>query len=127
MTFCGTEPGRFFAWVAAALFFLFDLFARLSINVVTTSLERDFGTTASVVASGFGASFFAAYAATQIPQGLALDRFGPRKVLALSCAATAAGGVIFATADSIWIAILGRVVAGVGAGGAWLATSSSST
>ena len=38
----GVHRARVVGWLAAAGFFLFDLFARLSVDVVEMELEREF-------------------------------------------------------------------------------------
>lgn len=47
-------------------FYLFDVFARLSVGVVTTTLQTEFHMAADEVSLVFGSSFFYAYAAMQV-------------------------------------------------------------
>lgn len=58
--------------------------------------------------------FFLAFAALQLPLGLALDRFGPRWVNALLLLLAALGSAIFALADSLGGLSIGRALIGVG-------------
>ncbi|TVR90480.1 MAG: MFS transporter [Trueperaceae bacterium] len=66
-------------------------------------------------------TFFAAYAASQLPVGLALDRLGPRLVAGGLMALGALGCVVFAVATDLATLTLGRVLLGVGLGSVLLA------
>jgi MFS family permease len=61
------------------------------------------------------ACYFYSYLLLQIPAGLLLDRFGPRKTTTLAIALCAAGSLVFAGADSLWLAGIGRFLTGAGA------------
>lgn len=68
-------------------------------------------------ASGLGllaACFFGAYAAAQLPIGVALDLHGPRRVQSTLALVSAAGFAISAAAPDVWALALGRVVCGFG-------------
>lgn len=68
------------------------------------------------------AAYFLAFAFAQLPLGLLLDRFGPRRVQAalLLCAAT--GGVIFAFGQSLSVLMIGRALIGFGCAGGLMAS-----
>ncbi len=67
------------------------------------------------------ACFFAAYAVTQLPIGLAMDLFGPRRVQTVMALVAALGFVICAVAPGAgWLAA-GRIVTGAGVAGALIA------
>ncbi len=66
-------------------------------------------------------TFFAAYAASQLPVGLALDRLGPRLVAGGLMALGALGCAVFAVANDLATLTLGRVLLGVGLGSVLLA------
>jgi len=66
-------------------------------------------------------AFFFAFAAVQIPLGVALDRFGPRACL-LACVGIAiAGAVIFALARTPGELTAGRVLLGLGSSASFMA------
>jgi MFS family permease len=67
------------------------------------------------------ALFFGAYAAAQIPVGIALDRWGPRGVAVSLMSLGVAGALIFAVGESLASLALGRVLLGVGTGSVLLA------
>jgi MFS family permease len=56
--------------------------------------------------------FYYGYTPMQIPAGLLFDRFGPRKLLALSTLLCAISGLIFGHADSVVVAGIGRFLTG---------------
>ena len=60
------------------------------------------------------AAYFAAFAAVQIPLGIALDRFGPRRCEALLLGLAAGGSLLFALAEGAGTLTLARAIIGVG-------------
>jgi predicted MFS family arabinose efflux permease len=60
------------------------------------------------------ACMLAAYAVAQLPDGVALDRLGPRRVQGALSLLTAAGFAVFALSDSLAGFVLARVIIGVG-------------
>lgn len=69
-------------------------------------------------------TYFFAFAAAQIPLGLALDRFGPARVNTLMILSCAAGAIIFALASSAAMLGVGRALIGLGAGAALMSSMS---
>jgi MFS family permease len=59
-------------------------------------------------------AYFLAFAAAQLPLGVLLDRYGPRRVEAGLLLVAAAGACIFARADSLGGLLLGRALIGLG-------------
>ena len=81
--------------------------------VLGPTLAVEFGLTAG----GLGlltSVYFLSFALFQVPLGLLLDRFGPRRVNATLLLVAAAGGAWFAAAESAGAAIAARAVLGVG-------------
>ncbi len=58
--------------------------------------------------------FFVVYGIMQIPGGLLTDGVGPRRLLPCMVALSAVGAVIFGMADSLFMAVLGRGLIGMG-------------
>ena len=69
-------------------------------TVVYPDLVRDIGLDANTLGLLTGV-YFMAFAAAQLPVGMALDRFGPRRVQMPMLAVAALGGVLFAQAESL--------------------------
>lgn len=80
---------------------------------MASDLMSEFSLTATEMGN-FAASFFYAYMIMQIPVGLIIDRFGPRFVTSLAIILCVFGVFLFATAESFFIACIGRFVAGIG-------------
>ncbi len=59
-------------------------------------------------------AYFAAFAVAQLPIGLALDRFGPRRVQAVLLIVAAGGALFFSRAEGLTMLILGRALIGLG-------------
>jgi hypothetical protein len=93
---------------------------RNSVGVIAPNLAAELGLSAAAI--GLLASiYFIAFAAIQIPLGMALDRFGPRICLTVGAAITAAGAVVFAVAQSQTGLVVGRGLMGLGTAGSLMA------
>ncbi len=108
-------------WSLGALFYSYGMFQRVAPVSMVAELMRDFAATA-VVLGNLSAFFFYAYAAMQIPVGMLVDQWGPRRMLSLAAALCASGGFVFATADTLGAAYTGRFLLGAGAAAGWLST-----
>jgi MFS family permease len=62
-------------------------------------------------------AFFGALALAQLPLGVALDRWGPRRVVPAMMLAGAAGALVFASATTFATLTLGRALLGLGFAG----------
>jgi len=60
------------------------------------------------------AVYFLSFAAMQLPVGVALDRYGPRRVQGLSLLVAAIGAALFGMAHSLAAFIVGRALIGLG-------------
>jgi predicted MFS family arabinose efflux permease len=81
--------------------------------VLAPTLAAEFG----LSAAGLGllsSVYFLAFAVVQLPVGVALDRFGPRRVNAALLLLAAMGGVWFTMAESAAAAIAARALIGLG-------------
>jgi MFS family permease len=65
-------------------------------------------------------AFFFAFALVQLPVGIALDRYGPRKVQLVLLTLAAVGTLLFATGHSFGQLVLARAVIGCGLGGCFM-------
>lgn len=89
--------------------------------VLAPTLAQEFG----LSAGGLGllsSMYFFSFALCQLPVGIAMDRFGPRRVNAALLLVAAAGGAWFACADSAAGAIAARALIGVGVSVALMAS-----
>jgi MFS family permease len=106
-------------WALGAALYLIAFYQRVAPAVITQELSRDFGLSAGALGN-LSAFYFYSYVAVQIPTGLLADRWGPRRVLALGAALTAAGTLIFALSPGVAWANAGRLAIGAAAGVAFV-------
>ena len=88
--------------------------------VIFPSLERDIGITAGDLGL-LTSAFFLAFAGCQPILGVALDRYGPRRVQATLLVLAAAGSALFGLAGSLPELILARILIGLGFAGGLMA------
>lgn len=109
---------RLFACFATGYFMSYGL---RSVNaVLAPDLVAAFGLSHAQLGS-LSSAYFLAFAAMQIPLGVWLDRFGPRRVDAALMGVAALGCIAFALADSPGALWLGRALIGAGVSGALMA------
>jgi predicted MFS family arabinose efflux permease len=104
---------------AAAVFlvFAFAYFLSALLRAVTATLAPVFSTELGLQAADLGllaGAYFLGFAAMQLPLGLALDRFGPRRVLLAMLSVAVFGCVAFAFARSLGGLIAARTLIGMG-------------
>ncbi|MBL0712950.1 MAG: MFS transporter, partial [Desulfosarcina sp.] len=96
----------------ASGFFLSYLYRTVN-AVIAPNLAADIG----VDPSGLGlltAAYFIAFASSQLPLGVLLDRFGPRRIEALLLLFAAAGAFIFSRSETLTGPAGGRALIGFG-------------
>jgi len=106
-------------WGLAALFYCYGFFQRVAPSVMIDDLMRDFAVSAALLGN-LSAFYFYAYAGLQLPVGIALDRFGPRRVLAIMAGCCGFGSLLFGIASDLETAYLGRLLIGAGAAFTWV-------
>ena len=65
--------------------------------------------------------YFLTFAAAQIPIGILLDRYGPRRVQSVLLVVAAVGSTLFAVSDHFWMLLVGRALIGLGVASAMTA------
>ncbi len=96
----------------AAGYYLSYVFRTIN-AVIATSLASEFKLGPAEL--GFMTSvYFLAFVAVQLPAGVALDRYGPRRVQGVLLLIAATGSLLFASADSVAGLMLGRALIGFG-------------
>lgn len=101
-------------WLLSALFMFYKYALEVSPSVMNTTLMQAFDINGAALGN-LAASYFYAYLLLQIPAGLLLDKFGPRKTTTLAIVLCALGGLVFAKADNLLVASIGRFLTGAGA------------
>jgi nitrate/nitrite transporter NarK len=100
--------------------------SRTIMAVIGPVLAVEFGFSASELGL-LAACMFAAYAAVQLPSGVALDLLGPRRVQAAFSLVAAAGFAVFALSDGLLGFSVARIVLGVGVSAGLMAVIKANT
>lgn len=108
-------------WSLGAAFFLSEYFARNAPSIMVPELMRAFQVNALSLGS-LSAIFYTAYLSMQMPVGTLVDRFGPHRLLTITAALCALGCFLFASADVLGLAKIGRFLMGFGASFAFVGT-----
>ena len=106
-------------WVAAVLVYIVAITGRTSFGVASVDAIDRFQVDASRIAV-FTAVQLGVYAFAQIPMGMLIDRFGPRRLLVYGAVVMAAGQILLGFTSSYWVAIGARVLIGAGDATAFL-------
>jgi MFS family permease len=106
-------------WTTAVLVYVIAITGRTSFGVASVDAIDRFSVDASRVAV-FTAVQIGVYAFAQIPVGMLIDRFGPRKLLMVGALVMAAGQVLLGFTESYWVALGARVLIGSGDATAFL-------
>jgi MFS family permease len=100
-------------WGIALLAYVLAVFHRASLGVAAVDAQERFSAGASAV-SLFLVLQLAVYAALQVPVGVALDRWGSRRMILAGALTMAAGQFLLALATDVPTAIGARVLVGAG-------------
>ncbi|WP_336027330.1 MFS transporter [Geodermatophilus sp. FMUSA9-8] len=107
-------PVRAYAvWLTALAAYVVAVFHRASLGVAGVEAQQRFDAGASAV-SLFLVLQLAVYAGLQVPVGVALDRFGSRRLIVAGGITMAAGQLVLALATDVPTAIAARVLVGAG-------------
>lgn len=96
-----------------AIFYSYEYLLRIAPSVMEGALRSHF----NLSASGFGllsSVYYIAYVPMQLPVGVMLDRYGPRRLLTFACLICVIGTYLFTGTTSFWIAATGRFLVGFG-------------
>lgn len=97
-----------------AIFYCYEFVLRIIPGILQSELRAAFG---HISASTFGqlsALYYFAYSPMQMPVGMLMDRFGPRRLLTLACLCCTIGSLMFSHSQSLIIAGSGRFMVGFG-------------
>ena len=88
-------------------------FLRTSIGVLSPNMMNDFNINPNSMGL-LGGVFFLSFAIFQIPAGILIDRYGPRKVMSAVIIFGVLGSIIFALSNSFYSLLVGRIFMGLG-------------
>jgi len=112
----GTNRSRdraYLAWATVATAYAIAFLQRVSPQSVSLSFMQDFGTDAAGVAM-LASSYFWGYTLMQIPAGLLVDRYGVKRVVLISMAASSLGSAAFALAPNLMDVFAARLIIACG-------------
>ena len=101
-------------WSTGALFFFYAWVLRVAPSVMIDEMMRDLAVGGAVIGN-LSAVYFFGYAGMQVPVGLLIDRFGPRRLMAAAALACAGGCILFAMSSGITGVAAGRFLIGASA------------
>jgi MFS family permease len=109
------RPGTraYAVWLIGLLAYAVAVFHRASLGVAGSQAQERFGAGASVLSQLLVVQL-TVYAALQIPVGVALDRFGSRRMVIAGALTMAAGQALLAVSTAVPTAIEARVLVGAG-------------
>ena len=81
--------------------------------IISPQLVRDIGLSPADLGL-MTSAYFITFAATQIPLGIVLDKYGPKRVQAALIMVAAAGAALFATGTDAATLVAGRALVGIG-------------
>lgn len=111
-----TSKSAVLPWVICglgALFYCYEYLLRIAPSVMVVDLMRAYQIDATVFGN-LAAFYYYAYTPMQLPVGILMDRYGPRRLLTLACFACAVGSYLFGQAFHIGLAEIGRFLVGFG-------------
>jgi MFS family permease len=108
-----TPPRAYAVWLIGLLAYAVAIFHRASLGVAGVEAQDRFSAGASAI-SLFLVLQLAVYAGLQVPVGVALDRFGSRRMIVAGALTMAAGQLVLALATDVPTAVAARVLVGAG-------------
>ncbi len=114
MTPAGRAPVRsWLIWLTAVTVYLLAVFHRTSFGVAGLKAAERFGV-GSAALGIFTVLQVGVYAAMQIPTGVLVDRYGPRRVLTAAVLILGSGQLLLGVADTYALGLVARGVLGLG-------------
>ena len=105
--------------VLGAIFYCYEYYLRVAPSVMKAELMHAY----NISNVGLGmlvAHYYFAYVPLQIPVGIMMDKWGPRKVLTFACLLCSIGTYFFAGTSIYWVAKVGRFMVGFGSAFAYV-------
>lgn len=106
----------------AALFYCYEFVLRIIPGALQSELSAAFGHISATSFGQLSAFYYFAYSPMQLPVGMLMDRFGPKRLLVFACLCCTLGSWFFTFTDSILMATIGRFLIGFGSSFAFVGT-----
>lgn len=112
MTLTGvSNPRALLAFSLGCTFFAYAFVQRVAPSVMVDELMRDFAVGGAVLGN-LSAFYFYAYSGVQVPVGILMDRYGPRRLLTFTLLLCTVGCTLFAFATDVATASIARALIG---------------
>lgn len=100
-------------WGLGCLFYFYESLLQVSPSVMSHELMQDFSVTSHTLGIMAGVYFYS-YAVMQLPAGVLLDYFGPRRLLTIATLICALSTIAFGQTHNFYMACLARLMIGFG-------------
>lgn len=111
---------RFLVFALASAAFFLSFFHRVAPAALAGELTAAFAVTGAALGA-LAATYFYIYTFMQLPTGVLVDTWGPRRVLVVGGCVAGAGSVVFGLAADVAMAAAGRTLVGLGVSVAFVA------
>ncbi|AUH73741.1 major facilitator family transporter [Legionella sainthelensi] len=105
--------GLFICFVGA-VFYCYEFILRIIPGVLQTELSTALGHISATTFGQISALYYFAYSPMQMPVGMLMDRFGPRRLLTFACLCCTVGSWMFTLTSSMFLVGSGRFLVGFG-------------
>lgn len=97
-----------------AFFYCYEFVLRIIPGALQSELSAAFGHISATTFGQLSAFYYFAYSPMQLPVGMLMDRFGPRRLLTFACLCCTIGSWMFTDTSSMLVAGTGRFLVGFG-------------
>lgn len=108
-----TANGRLFALAVVIAAYVLSFFHRFAPAGIAGELAATFQTSAASLGV-LAATYFYVYTVMQVPTGVLVDTYGPRRILTLGSLTAGLGALLFGLAPDLGMAMTGRTLIGLG-------------
>jgi MFS family permease len=105
--------GTFICFIGT-VFYCYEFILRIIPGVLQTELSTALGHISATTFGQISALYYFAYSPMQMPVGMLMDRFGPRRLLTFACLCCTLGSWMFTLTTSIFLVSAGRFLVGLG-------------
>lgn len=102
-----------FVWSLGCLFYFYENLIQVSLSVMSNEIMRDFMVTSQTLGVLSGVYFYF-YSFMQLPSGIMVDYFGPKRLLTIATLTCAISTIGFSMTENFYMACFARLMIGFG-------------